>query len=196
MVTNRAGKGYFQLWNSELADQNPSSSGAATRQRAEGWTNVTGRWTRKETPARGGKSAAGAGAATVEPPGSDQFRAGENTPRTSPSTNSPWTLSACETCNGAFVSGTIECLQCGAAQFYRHTRVEHEEYVLACDQVTRSNVRPRDEQREEDNMEEVKRFKDEDGRQGGVVQGLRQEVAPRTLSGSGQEAIPPSWRVA
>ena len=38
-------------------------------------------------------------------------------------------MSNCETCGGEFVSGTIECLDCGARQFYMHVKTEYDEYM-------------------------------------------------------------------
>ena len=84
------------------------------------WGHAAGRWVRRG----------------AEVGGSDLLR----TSTTPEDQNGPWMMARCQACDKEFVSGTVECLSCGARQFYKHLTAELREYTK---QVEKGKSTPR-----------------------------------------------------
>ena len=118
ILTLRAGRGYVHVWHRELADQMPSSAGPSTRRSTtwSSWKKEGCQWVPCSRGVSSGQSAADVRQGS-NPSGSGQPRPSDG-----------WMMARCETCGDEFVSGTIECINCGATQFYKHLKSDVEEH--------------------------------------------------------------------
>ena len=135
ILTRCANKGYVHVWHRELADQLPSSAGPSRCKSTSwsSWKKESGRWMPRIRSGSGGQPVADV-RQNSDPSGSGQTRSSDG-----------WMMARCETCGDEFASGMVECLKCGATQFYKHLKSdveEHEKIFGRAEEGVKSNYDP------------------------------------------------------